>query len=137
MDDHTYDDIIHLPHHVSPTHPQMSMLNRAAQFSPFAALTGHDDAIRETARITEEKHELDEYEKNEINSMLNEIMEHIGEDFPLSITYFVPDDAKAGGAYETISGIVRKLDTYKHVLYLRGGKEIPIEDIFKIDFTQL
>ena len=131
MDDHTYDDIIHLPHHVSPTHPQMSMLNRAAQFSPFAALTGHDDAIRETARITEEKHELDEYEKARIDAALNVVLEHPGK--TASITYFVPDAAKEGGAYRTVTGKVKKLDEYGHVLYMESGEMIPIRNLFYIE----
>ena len=86
-----YEDIINLPHHVSATRPQMSMMDRAAQFSPFAALTGYDAAIKETARLTEQKIELDDYEKEEINDKIQLIAEHLGEDFEVVITYFQPD----------------------------------------------
>ena len=85
-----YDDIIDLPHHVSATRPQMSMMDRAAQFSPFAALTGYDAAIKETARLTDQKIDLDDYEKEEINDKIQLITEHLGEDFEVVITYFQP-----------------------------------------------
>ena len=90
-----YDDIINLPHHVSAARPQMSMMDRAAQFSPFAALTGYDAAIKETARLTDQKIELDDYEKEEINDKIQLIAEHLGEDFEIVITYFQPDGRKA------------------------------------------
>ena len=98
--EHKYDDIINLSHHVSSRHPQMPMMNRAAQFSPFAALTGYDDAVRETARLTDEKIELDEYEKEELDRKIQWLGSHLDEHIPVSITYFQPDDRKAGGTYE-------------------------------------
>lgn len=130
-----YDDIIDLPHHVSATRPQMSMMDRAAQFSPFAALTGYDAAIKETARLTDQKIDLDDYEKEEINDKIQLITEHLGEDFEVVITYFQPDSRKAGGAYVDAVGIVKKIDEYDRVIILQDGKNIPIDDILDIDMS--
>lgn len=130
-----YDDIIDLPHHVSATRPQMSMMDRAAQFSPFAALTGYDAAIKETARLTDQKIDLDDYEKEEINDKIQLITEHLGEDFEVVITYFQPDSRKAGGAYVDAVGIVKKIDEYDRVIILQDGKKIPIDDILDIDMS--
>lgn len=131
---HKYDDIINLSHHVSSRHPQMPMMNRAAQFSPFAALTGYDDAVRETARLTNEKIELDEYEKEELDRKIQWIGSHLDEHIPVSITYFQPDDKKAGGAYEEIVDTVRKINVYEHEILLSGGTRIPMEDILLLNF---
>lgn len=130
-----YDNIIDLPHHVSATRPQMSMMDRAAQFSPFAALTGYDAAIKETARLTDQKIDLDDYEKEEINDKIQLITEHLGEDFEVVITYFQPDSRKAGGAYVDAVGIVKKIDEYDRVIILQDGKKIPIDDILDIDMS--
>ena len=130
-----YDDIIDLPHHVSATRPQMSMMDRAAQFSPFAALTGYDAAIKETARLTDQKIDLDDYEKEEINDKIQLITEHLGEDFEVVITYFQPDSRKAGGAYVDAVGIVKKIDEYDRVIILQDGKKLPIDDILDIDMS--
>lgn len=130
-----YDDIIDLPHHVSATRPQMSMMDRAAQFSPFAALTGYDAAIKETARLTDQKIDLDDYEKEEINDKIQLITEHLGEDFEVVITYFQPDSRKAGGDYVDAVGIVKKIDEYDRVIILQDGKKIPIDDILDIDMS--
>ena len=129
-----YDDIINLPHHVSSRHPQMPMMNRAAQFSPFAALTGYDDAVRETARLTDEKIELDEYEKEELDRKIQWIGSHLDEHIPVSITYFQPDDRKAGGAYEKIVDTIRKINVYEHEILLTKGTKIPIMNILLMDF---
>lgn len=128
-----YDDIINLPHHVSSKRPQMSMQDRAAQFSPFAALTGYDGEIKEAARLTDSKIELDEYEKQEVDEMLQLILRHIGEEFEVIITYFLPDERKAGGSYVNVTGIVKKLDEYERLLVMRDGIKIPIDDILKIE----
>ena len=130
-----YDDIIDLPHHVSATRPQMSMMDRAAQFSPFAALTGYDAAIRETSRLTDQKIDLDDYEKEEINDKIQLITEHLGENFGVVITYFQPDSKKAGGAYVDAVGIVKKIDEYERVIIFQDGKKIPIDDILDIDMS--
>lgn len=131
---HKYDDIINLSHHVSSRHPQMPMMNRAAQFSPFAALTGYDDAVRETARLTDEKIELDEYEKEELDRKIQWLGSHLDEHIPVSITYFQPDDRKAGGTYEEIVDTIRKINVYEHEILLSGGKRIPMEDILLLIF---
>lgn len=131
--EHKYDDIIHLSHPVSTRHPQMPMINRAAQFAPFAALTGHDAAICETARLTDEKMELDEYEIEEVNKKIQILQEHLGENHPAAITYFLPDNRKKGGAYVEVSGVVKRIDVYKHRIILADEREIPIDDILRID----
>ena len=131
---HKYDDIINLSHHVSSRHPQMPMMNRAAQFSPFAALTGYEDAVRETARLTDEKIELDEYEKEELDRKIQWIGSHLDEHIPVSITYFQPDDKKAGGSYEEIVDTIRKINVYEHEILLAKGTKIPIMNILLMDF---
>lgn len=123
-----YDDIIHLPHHVSRIHPQMSMEDRAAQFSPFAALTGYDAAIVETARLTAQRVELDEYERQALNEKLQFISEHLNEHPKVSITCFVPDARKEGGEYVTVTGNIKKLDDYEHRIVLMDGSRILMED---------
>ena len=128
-----YDDIIDLPHHVSGTHPPMSRADRAAQFSPFAALTGYDAAVRETARVTERRFELDEGVKAELNARLNCILEHLSEHPQVSLTYFVPDEKKSGGAYRTVTGTVRKLDSFAKTLPLTDGTVIPMEEMVHVE----
>lgn len=128
-----YDDIIDLPHHVSETHPPMSRADRAAQFSPFAALTGYDAAVRETARVTERRIELDEGVKAELNARLNCILEHLPEHPQVSITYFVPDEKKSGGAYRTVTGAVRKLDSFAKTLTLVDGTVVPMDEMVHVE----
>lgn len=128
-----YDDIIDLPHHVSETHPPMSRADRAAQFSPFAALTGYDAAVRETARMTERRIELDEGVKAELNARLNCILEHLSEHPQVSITYFMPDEKKSGGAYRTVTGAVRKLDSFAKTLTLVDGTVVPMEEMVHVE----
>lgn len=130
-----YNDIINMPHHTSKTRSQMSMANRAAQFSPFAALIGFESAIKETARLTDSQIELDEYEKEEINSKIQLIAERIGDDFEVVITYFLHDLKKDGGSYVSVQGIVKKIDIYERMIVFFSGEKIPIADIFKIAFT--
>lgn len=126
---HKYDDIINLPHHVSKKHPQMSLHDRAAQFSPFAALTGHKAAINETARLTDEKQILSEDVIAKLNEQLNLIKENIGTNLIVTITYFVPDDRKSGGAYISNTGVVKKINEYNHTVILTDKTVIPIEQI--------
>ena len=128
MDDN-YSDIINLPHHVSKTHPQMPALSRAAQFAPFAALTGYDDAITETARYTEKRIELDESRKEELNTQLLYINEHIGDSMPVKVTYFTPDKKKDGGSYAEIIESIRKIDVVSGTLIFSDGRKIRIDDI--------
>lgn len=130
-----YDDIIHLPHHVSPTHPQMPLSDRAAQFSPFAALTGYEAAIRETERLTTEKVELDEEAKAALDEKLRLLAEHLPERPMVSITYFQPDERKDGGEYLTVTGSVKKIDGDTRAVVMMTGERIFIEDILEVEDT--
>ena len=127
-----YDDIIHLPHHVSERHPQMSMYNRAAQFAPFAALTGHNAAITEAARLTEAEQELSESDAEVLNRKLA-YLQSLDEKPTISVTYFVPDDKKEGGSYHTATGIVKSVEPDKGVLQFENGTGIPVIRIKDID----
>lgn len=128
-----YDDILNLPHHVSASRPHMPAADRAAQFAPFAALTGYDAAVRETARQTDARLELDECEKEALNDKLRVIDEHLENAPEVTVTYFRPDGRKAGGAYVTVSGAVRKIDGYARVVVLADGGRIPIDEIAGLD----
>ena len=128
-----YEDILNLPHHVSKTRPQMSMLDRAAQCSPFAALTGYDDAIKETGRLTDEKIEMDEDRKAALDMKQAYLIEMIDEQPEISITYFLPDTKKSGGAYVTVTGNLKRFDEYERLLILTDGKKIPMDDIADIE----
>lgn len=127
-----YDDIINLPHHKSDTHPQMSIYNRAAQFAPFAALTGYDDAICEKARLTDDKIDMDEYEKQNIDRILQIISDNIENMPEVTITYFVSDRKKKGGAYIDYIGKVRRIDDVYHNIMMADGTIINIDDILDI-----
>ncbi len=129
----SYDDIIHLPHHVSATRPHMPITDRAAQFSPFAALTKHGDAIVETARLTQERKELTEDAKADIELRLNLLAKQIASQPQVSITYFQPDEMKDGGSYITVAGIVIKIDVYDHIVVMQDKIKIPIKNIFEIN----
>ena len=134
-----YDDIINLPHYISKKHPQMSMEERAAQFAPFAALVGYEDAVEETARITTKRIELNEEEKNILDmklQMLNEQMQ-VQIHPNITIMYFVPDLKKDGGKYIKISGIVKRIDEYKQLIILDDKTEISINEIISISGESL
>lgn len=130
--DRKYDDIINLPHHVSKKHPQMSLYARSAQFAPFAALTGYEEAIKETARETSVRIEIDEEMKSVLDSKLQILLEKISLKPELSITYFIPDFSKDGGQYVTTEGIIKKIDMYNQYIYLEDSTEIPITEIIDI-----
>lgn len=130
-----YDDIISLPHHESAKHPRMPALDRAAQFMPFAALTGHNAAVMETERLTDTKMELDEMKKEELNEHLQFIKEQLLQKPQISITYFLPDTKKNGGAYLTITGTVRKIEETRHQVIMENGTAIPMDDIYEIEST--
>ena len=127
-----YEDIIDRPHHVSENRRQMTMIERAAQFSPFAALTGHDAAVKETARLTDERIELDENRKAILNEKLQIILENIEHQPEVTITFFRPDDKKNGGEYVDLTGRVKKILEIEHCVRLTDGTEIPIEDLYEI-----
>ena len=128
-----YEDIIHLPHHVSKTRPQMSMQDRAAQFSPFAALTGYDAAISETVRLTDERTDLGEETKAMLDMKQQYLLEVISDQPEITVTYFVPDEKKAGGAYVTVTGNLKRIDEYERLLILTNGKKIPMDEIVDIE----
>ena len=127
-----YDDIIALPHPEPRTHPRMSLHDRAAQFSPFAALTGHSAAIAETGRLTDSRVTLDESEMARVDAALQRLRELLSQEPVASITYFVPDERKAGGSYQTVTGAVRRIDTVNGVLLLTDQRAIPIPDILDV-----
>ncbi len=128
---HKYDDIMDLPHPTSDTHPRMSLYDRAAQFSPFAALTGHGEAVRETARLTEEEAELDEDVKARLDETLRAVREKLksGMAVPVTMTYFEPDKKKDGGAYVSLDGNIKKVDEHERAVVMEDGTVIPVERI--------
>ena len=128
-----YKDIINLPHHQSKRRPRMSMIDRAAQFSPFAALTGHNDAIIETARLTDRKIELDEGTKSILNEKIQMISDYLSERHTVTFTHFEPDIKKDGGAYLKTTGTVKKIDDFNKEIYLTDGTIILIEHIYEIE----
>lgn len=127
-----YDDIINLPHHQSDRRPRMSLYDRAAQFAPFSALTGHDDAIKETARLTDKKLELDDYDQMLLNNKMNFILNHINEQPEITVTYFIPDTNKEGGMYLDFAGNIKKYDAVQRVVCFTDKTEIFIDDIIEI-----
>lgn len=132
MECHSYDDVINRQHPTSKKHPRMSRMNRAAQFAPFAALTGYEESIEETARLTDRRIELSEYEIEELNAKLNFIQEHIKERPEVTITYFRPDEKKEGGAYITITGKVRRIDEVNKTVMFEEKGNILIELIVNL-----
>ena len=131
--DGSYEDIIHLPHHSSKTHPRMSMLERAAQFSPFAALTGYNGVIREAGRLTEQKIELGESEIEELERNFNWLAKNARQHPRATITYFQPDEKKEGGAYLTVTEQIKRLDETERIVWLMDGTRISIENILRIE----
>lgn len=128
-----YDDIINLPHHVSSKRPQMPMLDRAAQFSPFAALTGYDAAIKETGRLTDEKVNLSEEEKEALDRKQQILLEKLADHPALTVIFFVPDEKKSGGAYVTKRGKLKKIDEFERLMQLADGTKIPLDDVAEIE----
>lgn len=133
MNNHEYDDIIDLPHHVSATRPRMSMIDRAAQFSPFAALTGYDAAIKETGRLTDERIELSEESRAALDRKQQLLMDKLADRPVVSVTYFIPDERKSGGAYVTATGQVKKVDEFARLLIFTDGTKIPLDEILDVE----
>lgn len=129
---YNYDDIIDLPHHQSETRPHMSMRDRAAQFSPFKAVSGHADAVEETVRLTERQIELDEDELAVLDRTLQKLQAHLTDKPEVEVTFFVRDEHKPGGARRTVSGVVSKIDTQRRELTLGSEIRIPLDDIVSI-----
>ena len=135
-DEHRYDDIINLPHYQSTNHAHMSLEDRAAQFASFAALTGHEDAIEENARLTEKKIVLDEAAKEAISEKLFEISQSLDKKWNVSITYFKPDRFKDGGVYLTDIGVVKKIDEVEKIIVMDNGMRIEIEGIIGVEIDK-
>lgn len=129
----SYEDILEHPHHVSKNHPAMSMRERAAQFSPFAALTGHSDAIRETARLTQEESSLDENRLQELNEQMAELGSRLPGHPYIKVRCYVPDEKKAGGSYRCIQGTLKRIDRLHRELLLEDGTRIPMDHIADIE----
>ena len=134
-DDFPYKDILYLEHHTSLNHPRMSNMNRAAQFSPFAALTGYEDKVRETSRYTDTEIYLDEERQEIIRSKLNIIEENIKNNITVNITYFVKDKYKSGGEFKNISGIVKKIDTFNNIIIFTDKNKILLDNIIDIEIN--
>lgn len=132
MNSHQYNDIINLPHHISKNRPQMSLRDRAAQFAPFAALTGYDEAVRETARLTDRKEELSDEDIALLNQQIQLLIENIKSHPQVKITYFVPDERKDGGRYETITATVRRIDTFEKLIVFDDKTKLSIDQISNI-----
>jgi len=128
-DKNKYADIINLPHHTSETRPHMSMHDRAVQFSPFAALTGHNEALDETARLTDVFIELDEDEKQILDAKIHVLMDNINEKPEITVTYFTPDEKKDGGKYVRLTGYIKKIDTLKREITMDNGAVISADYI--------
>ena len=127
-----YDDIILLPHHVSQNHPQMPLRDRAAQFAPFAALTGYEAAVGEIARQTTKRRELDAQEAAELNRRLTDLAARLKDRPEATIEYFVPDERKAGGSYVSVTGVVRHISVPERLLVMEGGTVISMEDVASV-----
>ena len=131
-----YFEILSRIHPTSKKHPRMSRMNRAAQFAPFAALTGYEESIEETARLTDCRIELSEYEIEELNAKLNFIQEHIKERPEVTITYFQPDERKEGGEYLTVTGRIRRIDEVNEILILEGEMIVLIDKIIDVNIKK-
>ena len=130
-----YDEIMGLPHHVSKTRPQMPMSDRAAQFAPFAALTGYDSAIKETGRLINERIELDEDALTALNVKYQFLMDALDEEPEIKITYFKPDERKAGGEYVSAIGAVKKVDDFERLITMQDGTRIPMDDVYDMSIS--
>jgi len=128
-----YEDIVDLPPHISRKHPQPTMLERAARFAPFAAITGYEEMVLEEARVTDERIDLDEGTLSLLNEKLNMIQEFLDEEPEIKILYFEPDKRKTGGTYVTVTGIVKRIDEYEQLVIMTDGKKIRIGDIYGLE----
>lgn len=128
-----YADIINLPHHELTTRQRMPLINRAASFAPFAALTGYDEAVKETARLTDARIELDEGSKEILNDKLRIAEDRADEQPEVSITYFLPDKKKSGGAHITTKAVIKRIDEYERLVIFTDKSSIPIDDIYEIE----
>lgn len=128
-----YDDMLRLPHHVSASRKPMAITARAAQFAPFAALSGYDAEVQEAGRLTDRPIEPDEYEKEALNARLRLLARHFREEWVVSLVFFQPDERKAGGAYVTRTGTVKKISEVERLLTLTDGTVIPLDDLIALE----
>lgn len=133
MIERNYDDMINMPCPTSPRHPRMPRADRAAQFAPFAALTGYDAAIDETGRLTDTKIDISEDMREKLDLKQNFLADIIDEQPEISVTYFIPDKKKSGGAYVTANGRLKQIDEYEQLIILTDGKKIPIQEVYSIE----
>ena len=133
MIDRNYDNMINMPCPTSPRHPRMPRADRAAQFAPFAALTGYDAAIDETGRLTDTKIDISEDMREKLDLKQNFLADIIDEQPEISVTYFIPDKKKSGGAYVTANGRLKQIDEYEQLIILTDGKKIPIQEVYSIE----
>ena len=131
--EHRYDDILELEHHVSMVHPQMPLGQRAAQFAPYAALTGYDAAILETARLTMSRAELDENRIWELDAQLQRLRDHLAERPEVTAVWFEPDERKEGGAYAAHTGALRRIDEHRRMLLFDDGTEVPLDELYRLE----
>lgn len=132
-----YDDIMNLPHHTSTRHPRMSIEARSAQFAPFSALTGYGDAIKETARLTEERIEIDDGLREILNNKLQIIEKNLSINPKITFTYYVPDDKKTGGTYQSVTSMVKKIDSINEVIITKDNRKIPMKEMIDISCETL
>lgn len=128
-----YEDIVNLPPHISKKHLQPTMLERAARFAPFAAITGYEEMVLEEARVTEERIELSEGAKASLNKKLSILKDNLSRSPEVTVTYFEPDQRKAGGAYLAFSGVVRRVDEHQHLIQMMNGKLIFMDEIYELE----
>ena len=131
-----YDDIINMPRHTSPLRPRMSKKERAAQFSPFAALTGYESAIAETGRVTDARVDLDENERARLDEKLRFAAAQIKTRPVIKITYFLADSRKSGGAYVDYTGALKRIDTVERTVIFEDKTSVPVDDIYEIEFAE-
>lgn len=128
-----YEDILHLPPHMSKKHPQPTLSERAARFAPFAAIVGYEEMVMEEARETADRIELDESALADLNERLNMIRDALETELQIRITYFEPDKRKSGGAYITVTGIIKRIDEYERLILMTDGKKIPIDLLYGLE----
>lgn len=133
---HKYDDILHLPHPVSQRRTRMTNYDRAAQFAPFAALTGYDGVLAETARLTDCRIDLDEGILEELNEALCSLREQLSRQPEVTVTYFIHDERKSGGTYVTVTGRAKKICDYSGILFFTDGRAIPLEEAIRISLQE-
>ena len=127
-----YDDLIYLPHPVSRKHPPMSAMDRAAQFSPFSALTGYEAVLREAGRLTDSRAELSEYSRDILDQKQKILLGAAPAHPEITVTYFIPDRRKQGGAYGTLKGNLKRIDLARRVIILLDGTEVSLDDVADI-----